>query len=371
MIKRIFKIFLLAAMLVLFLGTGVYLYKKSDAAPVVFQTDTLFTATIIKKTVATGSIVPRKEIAVKPRVSGIVEDVYVQPGQIVKQGQLIAKIKIVPNIVNLNSAESSLSRAEINLTEADRELKRQEKLYKEQVISDAEYNQSLSKYKLAKEDKESADNNLQLVKDGASKKSGQVSNLIYATSDGMLLDVPVKKGNSVIESNNFNEGTTIATIADMNSLMFKGNIDESEAGKIKEGMDINIIIAAMEGQTFNAKLEYIAPKGTDVQGAIQFEVRAGVKQNAKNMIRAGYSANADIVLAKKENVTVIRESNLLFDKGKPYVEVEQTPQVFKKKMIKTGLSDGINIEIVEGLSKTDKIKQQENNKGNKGMPAKA
>ena len=361
--KKIFRIFLLVLVLTVFIGTAVYLYMKSHEEPVVYKTDTPFFTDIIKKTVATGSIVPRKEIAIKPRVSGIIEELYVESGQRIRSGQLIAKIRIIPNMVNLNNAESTVNRSDINLQETQKTHDRQEKLYKDGVIGEAEYIQSQTKLKLAKEERESAENNLDLVKQGASKKSGQVSNLVYATADGIVLDIPVKKGASVIESNNFNEGTTIASIADMSDLMFKGNIDESETGKLREGMDINIIIAALEGQVFKAKLDYISPKGVDVQGSIQFEIRASIKENKGSRIRAGYSANADIVIAERKHVLAVKESNVIFNKDSSFVEIEKQIQVFEKRPIKTGLSDGINIEITEGLKAEDKIKMQEQKAG--------
>lgn len=321
-----------------------------------FQTEQPYKTNIVKKTVANGSIVPKKEVSIKSRVSGIVEEIYVEPGQIIKSGQLISKIKIIPNMVSLNQAETEATKARINFAEAEKEFRRQEALYKNQVIPETDYNQYYLRYKLTKEELDAAENNLDLIREGASKKKGQTSNLIYSTSDGMILDVPVKTGSSVIESNNFNEGTTIATIADMNALMFKGNINESEVGKIKEGMDINIIVGAIEGITLKTKLEYISPKGTEVQGSIQFEVRANIKQEGKTMIRAGYSANAEIVLDKKDSVIAISEKNVRFNKDSSFVEIEKAPQIFERKLIKTGLSDGINIEVISGLTKKDKIK---------------
>ncbi len=335
---------------------GYYFYKKSTTDPVVYKTEAPFTSDIVKKTVATGSIVPRREVQVKSQVSGIVEDLYVEAGQSVKKGQLLAKIRIVPNIVSVNNAESEVQTARINYEEAKREFERNEQLYQQKVISDMEYRKYKADFSLKQEGLQSAENNLQLVREGASKRSGQSSNLVYSTIDGMLLDVPVKVGTSIIERNNFNEGTTIASVADMGSLIFEGKIDESEVGKLKENMDLLLTIGAIEGRVFNAKLEYIAPKGVDEEGSIKFPIRAKVSLNGNDFIRAGYSANADIVLDKREKVMAIKESMLKFEKDKPYVEVETSPQVFEKRMVKTGLSDGINIEVVSGLKKTEKVK---------------
>jgi HlyD family secretion protein len=335
---------------------GYYFYNKSNTDPIVYQTEAPFETDIVKKAVATGSIVPRREVDVKSQVSGVVEDLYVEAGQVVKKGQLLAKIRIVPNIVSVNSAENALETARINFDEAKRELARYDQLYEQKVIPEQEYRKYKADYSLKREALQSAENNLQLVREGASKRSGQASNLVYSTIDGMLLDVPVKVGTSIIERNNFNEGTTIATVADMRSLIFEGKIDESEVGKLKENMDLLLTIGAIEGRVFNAKLEYIAPKGVLEEGAIKFPIRAKVMLDEKDFIRAGYSANADIVLDKRQNVLAVKESMLMFEKEGTYVEVEKAPQVFEKRAVKTGLSDGINIEVVSGLQKSEKIK---------------
>jgi HlyD family secretion protein len=334
-----------------------FVYTKSHTNPIEYQTEKAFVTNIIKKTVATGSIVPRKEIAIKPRVSGIVDKIYVEAGSYVKAGQLLAKIKIVPNMISLNNAESSLNKASIVFQDAKKELAREENLYKEKLISEYEYNQFLVSYKKAQEDLQMAENNLQLVKEGASQKMGQSSStLITSTVSGMLLDVPVKEGSSVIESNNFNEGTTIALIADINEMIFVGKVDESEVGKIKEGMNLNLTIGAIPDKTFMARLEFISPKGVDKDGTIQFEVKAALKLEKNQFIRSGYSANADIVLDRKDSVLAIHESLLQFGKDSVFVEVETKPKIFEKRLIKTGLSDGLDIQVLNGISKNDNIK---------------
>ncbi|TXK31560.1 efflux RND transporter periplasmic adaptor subunit [Pontibacter qinzhouensis] len=338
---------------------GYYFYKKSNTDPVVYKTEEPVTTDVVKKTVATGSIVPRKEVEVKSQVSGVVEELYVEAGEIVKKGQLLAKIRIVPNIVNVNNAENGVQTAKINYDEAKRELERYEDLYQQKVISEQEYRKYKADFNLKREALQSAENNLQLVREGASKRSGQASNLVYSTIDGMLLDVPIKAGSSIIERNNFNEGTTIATVADMRSLIFEGKIDESEVGKLKENMDLLLTIGAIEGRVFNAKLEYIAPKGVSEEGSIKFPIRAQVLLSENDFIRAGYSANADIVLDKREKVLTVKESMLSFEKDDTFVEVETAPQVFERRAVKTGLSDGINIEVVSGLQKTEKVKVPE------------
>jgi len=355
--KIVFRILLVLILIVSFIGTGYFLYQKSQKPPVVYETDSLFYTDIINKTVATGSIVPRKEIDLKSQVSGVVEKIYVEPGEILKEGQLVAKIKIIPDVVALNNAEANLKAALINYKNAEKELNRQKKLFEDKIISDFDYNQFLLTYNLRKQEVESAESNLELIKEGASKKSGSASNLVYSTAEGMVLDVPVKQGTFVIETNTFNEGTTIASVANMNEMIFEGKVDESEVGKISEGMQLNLKIGALEKESFTADLEYISPKGIEEEGAIQFEIKAAIKLMEGTFLRAGYSANADIVLDKRDSVLAIKESNILFEDEKTYVEVEKSDQVFEKREIETGLSDGINIEIVAGLSPEDRIKR--------------
>jgi HlyD family secretion protein len=357
--KKVFLSFLGLVLLALSGWLGYYFYKKSHTDPVVYKTERPFVTNIVKKTVATGSIVPRREIQVKSQVSGVIETLYVEAGQVVKAGQLIARIRIVPNVVNVNNAQTSLQTARINYAEAQKELARQQQLFEQKVIAEQEYNRFRVDARLKQEALESAENNLQIAMKGASPRTGRASTSVYSTVGGMLLDVPVKQGGSVIERNNFNEGTTIAIVADMKSLIFEGKIDESEVGKIREGMDLNLTIGAIEGRTFKAKLEYIAPKGVLEEGAIKFQVRAQVLLDDKDFIRAGYSANADIVLDQKDQVLAIKESLLQFGKDSTFVEVETAPQKFEKRLVKTGISDGINIEVVSGIRKDDKVKVKE------------
>jgi len=355
--KLAFRILLILILVISFLGTGYFLYEKSQKPPVVYEIDSLFYTDIINKTVATGSIVPRKEIALKSQVSGVVERIFVEPGEIVKEGQLIARIKIIPNVVALNNAEANLKAAVINFKNAEKELDRQKKLFADKIISEFDYNQFLLAYNLRKQEVESAENNLDLIKEGASKKSGSASNLVHSTADGMVLDVPVKQGTFVIETNTFNEGTTIASVANMNEMIFQGNVDESEVGKIREGMELILKIGALEKEAFTATLEYISPKGVEEEGAIQFEIKAAIKLKESTFLRAGYSANADIVLDKRDSVLAIRESNLIFENGDTYVDLLRSEQDFERQLIETGLSDGINIEVLSGLNTNSKIKK--------------
>jgi HlyD family secretion protein len=368
--KTIFKILLGVIIVVIFAGTIVFLYNKSKPKPVVFVTKSPEITNIIKKTVATGSVVPRREIEIKPKVSGIIEELYIEPGKKIRKGERIARIRIIPNMVSLNAAESRVSRAKIALDNAKVEYDRYTDLLKSKVIPAAEFQKYELSYRNAKEELNDAENNLDLIKEGQTKQTSQSTNtVVTSTLDGMVLAVPVEQGKSVIESNTFNDGTTIATVADMGEMIFKGKVDETEVGKIREGMNLILTIGAIETDKFDATLEHISPKGTLENGAIQFEIKAMVTLKENVFVRSGYSANADIVLDRRDSVLAISESVLQFDKEKPFVEVETaTPQVFEKRMIKTGLSDGINIEVLEGLKKTDKIKVPGSQEGGAPTP---
>lgn len=356
--KKVFKIIGLVILIGIFGGTIYFLYTKSKKVPDVYETKNPFISNVIRKTVATGSVVPRKEIDIVPQVSGIIDELYIVAGDFVKKDQVIAKIKIIPDMVNLNNAENRLNRAKLSFEDSKIDYERQQKLYDQKVISFEEFKRAKVGYDSSKEELTAAENNLELIKNGVTKKAQTATNtLVRATVNGMVLDVPVKEGNSVIQSNTFNNGTTIATVADMKDMIFKGKVDETEVGKIKEGMHIELEIGAIEKDKFGAILEYIAPKGKEENGAIQFEIKANVVLKDDQFIRAGYSANANIVLEKKDSVLVIPEGLLKFEKDSSFVEVETaTPQVFEKRIVKTGISDGLNIEITEGLNKNEKVK---------------
>ncbi len=357
--KKALKIVIGIIILVVFIGTIAYLYKKSQAKPVIYDTTTAKINSIVKKTVATGKVVPRKEIEIKPQVSGIISELYVEAGQKVKKGDIIAKVRIIPNMVSLNEAESRVNRTKISLQNAQQNYDRQKPLYDSKVIARAEMQTYEVALKTAQQDVDAAENNLQLIRDGISKTSGAVSNtIIRSTIEGMVLTVPVEIGNSVIESNTFNDGTTIATVADMGEMIFKGKVDESEVGKLHEGMELIMTVGAIDAENFTAKLEHISPKGVEENGAIQFEIRAAVQLKNNLFIRAGYSANADIVLERRDSVLTVQESLVKYEGDTASVEVETAPQVFKKKTIKTGLSDGINVEVLSGITKKDKLKIQ-------------
>jgi HlyD family secretion protein len=337
-------------------GTLYYLYSKSQTDPVVYNTKKPYKTNIINKTVATGSVVPRKEIEIKPQVSGIIAELYVEAGDFVNKGDRIAKIKIIPNMVSLNSAETRLTKARINLNDAQLRYDRQKQLYEKEVISDKEFQQIKFSIQTAREEVKAAENNLLLIREGAIKDGGNSNTTVTSTITGTVLDVPVEEGFSVIEANNFNAGTTIATVADMHDMIFKGKIDESEVGKIRTGMPLILSIGAIEDMLFDAKLQYISPKGVKENGAIQFEIKADVNLNDSTFIRAGYSANADIVLKRVDSVLAINEGLIQFEEGKPYVEVKIDSMKYERRNIETGLSDGIQIQILSGVEIGDDIK---------------
>jgi len=355
--KRVIRIGFLVALVALFIYTIWFLYQKSEQKPIVYKTVSMLKTNIVKKTVATGAVVPRKEVNIKPQVSGIIEKLFVIAGDKVKKGDMIARIRIIPNMINLANAENRLNRAKLAYENAKIDLDRNQKLFESKMIAYADYQVIKLNFNNAKEELDAAENNIQLIKEGVSKSSGKATNtIVRSTIDGMVLDVPLKEGSSVIESNTFNEGTTIATVADMGEMIFEGKVDESEVGKIKPGMDLILTVGAIDADKFAATLEYIAPKGVKENGAIQFLIKARVDLKSNLFLRAGYSANADIVLAKKDSVFCLPESVLQFDKEQVFVEVETAPQTFEKRNLKTGLSDGINIEIIEGISNSDKVK---------------
>lgn len=356
--KKLLIVLMILIALAGFVWTLVFLYNKSQEKPIVFDTETAVIGNIVQKTVATGSVVPRNEILIKPQISGIVEEIMVEAGMQVKSGDVLARIKIIPNMVNISQAENRMNRAKIQKESAQIEFDRNKKLYEGGVIAYADYMPFDIALKNAVEEVKAAEDNLQIVKEGVAKSAGIGSNtLVRSTVNGMVLDVPIKKGNSVIEANNFNEGTTIASIANMSDLIFEGKVDESEVGKIKEGMELIMTIGAIDEEKFTAELEYIAPKGVEEEGAIQFAIRAAVVLQSDQFIRAGYSANADVVLAKRDSVLTLNETLIQYDKdGQAFVEVENGDQKFERKDITVGLSDGLATEVLTGITASDKIK---------------
>jgi HlyD family secretion protein len=370
MIRRIVPMLLALGIVGAFVATLLFLYQKSQAKPAVFQTVKPAQMDIVKKTVAPGAIVPRREVTIKPRVSGVLEKLYVEAGQRVKDRQLLAKIQIIPNVVALNNAESAVRAAQIGFDNAESQMKRYQQLFDQKLMNETEFNQFKVGFDLKRQELETAQSNRELIKEGASKRSGKVSNQVMSTVDGTVLDVPVKEGSSVIEANNFNEGTTIASIADMGDMIFQGRVDESEVGKLSTGMPVSITVGALGEERLEGKLEYIAPKGKEKEGTIEFEVRAAVKLKTGVLLRANYSANADIILDTRTNVLAIEESVVTFEKGKTFVEVETAPQVSSRREIKLGLSDGINVEVLSGLDGRARLKKPNSDASVDAKPAK-
>nr|WP_299033527.1 efflux RND transporter periplasmic adaptor subunit [uncultured Tenacibaculum sp.] len=331
--------------------------KKNSASPIEYETEKPFKATIVKKSVATGKVVPLEEVEIKPQIAGIIDKIVVEEGAIVKAGDLLATVRVVPNEQSLQSARGRINSVEIQLKNAKTQYDRNKKLFDKGVISSQEFEASQLSYNQAKNDLRNAQNDYQIIKRGSAGSSGANTN-IRATTSGMVVEIPVKKGYQVIQSNNFNAGTTIATIADMTKMIFEGQVDESEVGKLKKGTNIEVALGAIEDKKFPAVLNFIAPKGTDEGGAVQFKIKADVSLDEEHFIRAGYSANAEIVLNKKDSVLSIKEALLQFDRKteEPYVEVKTGDQKFEKRDVKLGISDGVNVEILEGITADDDIK---------------
>ncbi|NCC10429.1 MAG: efflux RND transporter periplasmic adaptor subunit [Bacteroidia bacterium] len=361
--KKFFRFFMLAILALILIGTFVFLYQKSKPQTVVYETLKAEVTDLEKTTVATGKVEPRDEILIKPQISGIIEEVYKEAGQSIKQGEVIAKVKVIPELGQLNSAESRVRLSEINFKQSETDFSRIKKLFESKLISREEFEKGEIAFKQAREERQTAKDNLQIIKEGITKNSAAFSStLIRSTINGLILDIPVKKGNSVIMSNTFNDGTTIATVADMNDLIFRGNIDETEVGRIHEGMPVKLTIGALQKLTFNAVLEYISPKGVENNGANQFEIKAAISAPDSVTIRAGYSANAEIVLQRAKKVIAIPESAIEFkgDSTFVYLLTDSVPeQKFKRQAVTIGMSDGIKVEVKKGLSAKAKVRGAE------------
>ena len=359
--KKYFKYILMALVAVIFIGTFVFLYIKSQPQPEVYDEFTLQRMDIRKTTVVTGKIEPRNEVNVKPQISGIITEILKEAGETVQEGEVIAKVKVIPDMSSLSAAQSRLRLAEINRKQAQTDYDREKTLFDKGLVAADESDTIAQALRQAREEVDAAQDNLEVVRDGVSKSNASASStLIRSTITGLILDIPVKVGNSVILANTFNDGTTIATVANMNDLIFRGNIDETEVGRLSTGMTMKITIGALQDLKFDARLEYIAPKATDQNGANQFEIKAAVNlpSNATN-IRSGYSANAEIVLAEAKNVLAVPESAIEFDGDDTYVYVikgEGDKQTYERRKVQTGISDGINIEIRSGVKPNERIR---------------
>lgn len=354
--KLIFGSIIIALIVVL-----IWLGKKNSKSPIQFETEKPFKTNIVRKTVATGKVIPLEEVEIKPQITGIIEKIYVEEGAKLKKGDLIAKVRVIPNEQALASARGRVNKAELDLNNAKIVYDRNKKLFDNGVISRGEFEGFQLSYNQSKQDVINAKNDYQIIQKGYMGQGGAAGSAntnIRATTSGMILEIPVKEGYQVIQSNNFNAGTTIASIADMSKMIFEGKVDEAEVGKLGVGIDIEVGLGAIEKKKFPAKLNFIAPKGTEENGAVQFKIKADVTLDEEYFVRAGYSANADIVLEQKDSVLSIKEALLQFDKKTetPYVEVMTGDQEFERKDIELGISDGINVEIISGVTEEDEIK---------------
>lgn len=358
--KKYFKLFLAALVLLVFIGTFVFLYHKSLPQPVVYEEFSPKMGDISRTTIVTGKIEPRNEVSVKPQISGIITEILKEAGDLVTQGEVIAKVKVIPDMNQLSSAEARVRLAKINVAQARTDFEREKILYDKGLVSREEYEKSQQTFNQTTEEVKAAVDNLEVVRDGVSRSNASASStLIRSTISGLILDIPVKVGNSVILSNTFNDGTTIATVANMGDLIFRGNIDETEVGQLVVGMPMNITIGALQDLKFEARLEYISPKAVETNGANQFEIKAAVHVPGGSQIRSGYSANAEIVLGHVSQVIVLPESAIEFEGDDTYVYLIKgsgEDKTYERRKVVTGMSDGINIQIKSGVTTKDLVR---------------
>lgn len=358
--KKYKKLIIATIIALIFIGTFVFLWQKSQPKEIVYNEFTPEMNEVKKTTIITGKIEPRNEVNIKPQIGGIITDLYKEPGDYVQAGEVIAKVKVIPDMGQLSSAESRVRLASLNLKQAQVDYEREKSLYDQQLVSADEFDKIRQKMDQAKEEVAASQDALQVVRDGVSKSNASASStLIRSTISGVILDIPVKVGNSVINSNTFNDGTTIASVANMNDLIFRGNIDETEVGRLYNGIPMKITIGALQDLTFDASLEYISPKATDNNGANQFEIKAAVKVGKDDKARSGYSANAEIILSSVQKALTIPESAIEFSGDSTFVYVIKTKgskKEYERRQVETGLSDGVNIEIKKGLTAKDKVR---------------
>ena len=357
--NKIVKYILITLLVLAALWAAVFFIKSNSKSSTTYETQKPFISSIEKKTVATGKLIPEDEVEIKPQISGIIEKIYLEEGVLVKAGDLIAKIKVVPNEQTLNQSRGRVRTSEISLNNTKIEYNRNKSLFDKGVISSQDFNALQLRFDQATQELQNARADYQIIRKGSAGGSSSANTNIRATVAGTVLEIPVEEGDQVIQSNTFNDGTTIATIADLTKMIFEGKVDEGEVGKLKVGTALKITLGALEGVELDAKLKFIAPKGLEETGAVQFKIEGDVDVKGDVFIRAGYSANAAIVLEKKEDILVISEALLQFDKktSKPFVELSVGDQKWERKDIETGISDGVNIEIVSGLTESDEVKE--------------
>ena len=340
------------------LFAAAYFIKTNNKSVIEYESESPIITSIERKTVVTGKVIPEDEVEIKPQIQGIIETLFVEEGDLVNTGDLLARIKVVPNEQNLNSAQGRLANSKIVLKNSKIDFDRNKDLFAKGIISKQEFQNSELRYSQSKQDVSNATSDLQIIRSGSAGGAASANTNIRATVPGTILEIPVEEGFQVIASNSFNAGTTIATIADLNKMIFEGKVDEAEVGKLSVGMPLEVNLGAIEDQSLEAKLKFIAPKGNEEQGAVQFIIEADLFLNDSLFIRAGYSANASLVLERKDSIMAISESLLQFDREteKPYVEVSSGEQTFERRDIEIGISDGVNVEIVSGLTQDDLIK---------------
>jgi len=335
-----------------------FFIKSNKKDLITYETVQLSKGTIETKIVATGKVIPEDEVEIKPQIAGIIEKILIKEGDEVQAGDLLAQIKVVPNEQSLNNAQGRVKNSKFILTNSQADFQRHKTLFEKGIISQQAFNTIELQYNQALQDLENAKSDLQIIKLGSAGGSSIANTNIRATVTGTVLEIPVKKGDQVIQANTFNAGTTIATIADLNIMIFEGKVDEGEVIKLKKGMELTISLAAIEEKTYPAKLKFIAPKGIEEAGAVQFKIEAEVLLDTEHFVRAGYSANASIITARKENVNSLNEAVIQYDleTKEPFVEIEIKDQQFEKRKINLGLADGINVEIISGVKNDEKVK---------------
>ena len=356
--NKIVKYILIGVLVLGALWAAAFFVKSNSKGAITYETKKPFTSSIEMKTVATGKVIPEDEVEIKPQISGIIEKIFMEEGEDVRAGDLIARIKVVPNEQALNQARGRVRNAEIGLNNTTTEYNRNKALFDKGVISSQDFNALQLQYDQAQQELQNSQADYQIIRRGSAGGSASANTNIRATVTGTILEIPVEEGDQVIQSNNFNDGTTIASIADLGKMIFEGKVDEGEVGKLKVGMPLKISLGAVEGKELNAKLKFIAPKGVEETGAVQFKIEGDVEVDTTFMIRAGYSANASLVLEKKDSIMVIPEALLQFDKetDKPFVEISVGDQKFERKDVEIGISDGVNVEIVSGITEDDEVK---------------
>ena len=348
----------IGALVLGFMFSMAYYIKTNSRSAITYETEKLSYETIEEKIVATGSVIPEDEVNIVPQISGIIDEIYVEEGEEVNEGDLLAKIKVVPNEQALNSAEGRVKTSRIILNNSKKEFDRNKKLFDKGVISEQEFNSIELRYNQDAQNLDNAMSDLQIIKLGSIGGSAATNTIVRSTVKGTVLVVPIKEGDQVIEANTFNPGTTISTVADLSKMIFEGMVDEGEVGKLSVGLPLKISLGAIEGKEYDAKLTLISPKGADVAGAIQFKIEGEVYLDDEFIVRAGYSANASIITDVKENVLAINEALIQYDNKskKPFVEVEIGDQKFERREIEIGVSDGVYAEILSGVTETDNIK---------------